>query len=277
MMTSNEVLKEYAAKNPDRWDLALRIDDSSVGYTLNTVYEDYSLFSETVTLDSTGDSPLKRLENTVYDTPVILNDYKSVSVIVDSDKFVIVPEEFSDEDTAENCFRNSFPDFDGDILVSKISGCGASVVSGVEKGLEAFLQRTWYNVTVSHTLVPLAGFFKRRSQLGNVAKMYVTVVGSRYYIIVFNRKGLIFANSYRITNINDAAYFILGVWKMCGLDFEADELMMSGDIRQRQDLMELLRNYIAVVMPSIFPAQLVKYNRDAMNLPFDLILLSLCE
>lgn len=276
-MTSNDVLKEFASKNPDRWNLALRIDDSSVCYTLNTTYEDYSLFSETLELETTGDSCLKRLENTIYDTPVILNEYKTVSVIIDSNKFVVVPEDLYTEDNAEDIFFNSFPEWNGDILTSKINGCGAVLVYGVDKGVEAFLQRTYYNVEISHPLVPLTAFFRRRSQLGNVAKMYVTIVRNRYYIIVFNQKGLIFANSYKVSNINDAAYFILGVWKMCGLDFEEDELMMSGDIKQRQDLMTLLRKYVAIVMPSIFPAQLVRYNRDAMNLPFDLILLSLCE
>lgn len=276
-MTSNDVLKEFASKNPDRWNLALRIDDSSVCYTLNTTYEDYSLFSETLELETTGDCSLKRLENTIYDTPVILNDYKTVSVIIDSNKFVVVPEDLYTEDNAEDIFFNSFPEWNGDILTSKINGCSAVLVYGVDKGVEAFLQRTYYNVEISHPLAPLTAFFRRRSQLGNVAKMYVTIVRNRYYIIVFNQKGLIFANSYKVSNINDAAYFILGVWKMCGLDFEEDELMMSGDIKQRQDLMTLLRKYVAIVMPSIFPAQLVRYNRDAMNLPFDLILLSLCE
>jgi hypothetical protein len=45
----------------------------------------------------------------------------------------------------------------------------------------------------------------------------------------------------------------------------------------REAIMPELRRYINYVMPVIFPSAMFRAGREAMNAPFELIVLPLCE
>ena len=107
--------------------------------------------------------------------------------------------------------------------------------------------------------------------------MYVHLLNGRMDVVCYGREGLFLANTYDYRHSNDAAYHLLNVWRQLGLDQRRDEVQLVGDVDTRRELSNLLRNYIHTVVPVIFPSHSHVLGSDAMQIPFDLTALSLCE
>ena len=64
---------------------------------------------------------------------------------------------------------------------------------------------------------------------------------------------------------------------MLNLDDSNDEMLIAGNNSAREAITTTLREYLAYVMPVIFPSEMFKAGKDALNAPFDLIVLPICE
>ena len=94
--------------------------------------------------------------------------------------------------------------------------------------------------------------------------MYIHLQKKWIDIACFNKKGLLFANSFEYGDIQ-------------GFDQEKDELQLTGDKEPRQIITRIAQEYIRQVMPSIFPPQLFKLGKETLEAPFDLTVIPLCE
>lgn len=264
-------------KSPEKWDLALRITSVGLEYTLCAPMEENSMINGCLNFDLSTENSLRRVENTFYDLPLLVDDYNRVKVVFDTTSFLIIPKDVNSEDDHRSLFSYTFPEFEGDLISIPLKHCDAQIILGIEKGIKAFLERTYANLYIAHSLNPLIDFFMKRALLSNVNKMYVTLIGNKAYVTASANGNLLLANVFDYQNIDDVAFFILSLWKNVNFDALTDEIQIAGDNNHRQELMSILRKYIAFVMPSLFPSSLLKINRDAMNISFDLMLLSLCE
>ena len=97
-------------QHPEAWELLVSIEDKQVKYILYTPTVANSLIIGEV---ACVDNSLQGLEDAIYDTPVLLNEYKRVRIIVHSQHFVLLPEETDDHDCLM-LVRHAFPGNDGD-------------------------------------------------------------------------------------------------------------------------------------------------------------------
>lgn len=123
-------------------------------------------------------------------------------------------------------------------------------------------------------------YFSRKTQLGNTGKIYahITAEPPVVDIVAFGHDGALrLAVTKPVTAAADSAYWILACAREAGLDPASDEILLCGDNAARHELMPLLRRYAGYVMPVIFPSAAFRSGRDALNAPFPLILIPLCE
>lgn len=277
MSSISNSTSDISIPRPQMWKLALRIDKEGIEFTLHSDYEENSLIYRNLRFPKAQEGWLKNIEDIIYDNPILLKEYDKVSVLIESENFIVVPSEVSSEDDAQQLFKFAYPSYEGDIQKSELLRCQATILYEVEKGIIPFLERTYENPKIQHNLRPLCEYFFKKSSLGNVSKIYAYFHGNRLDLCAFHNKKLALTNSFRFHDINDAAYFIINVWQSLKFDVMADELQLSGDKKSREIIMPLLRKYITYVMPTIFPTAMFKAGKDAMLAPFDLIVLPLCE
>ena len=79
-------------QHPEAWELLVSITDKQVDYILYTPSVANSLIVGDV---ARVDDTLQALEDAVYDTPILLNEYKRVRIMVHSQHFVLFPAETS--------------------------------------------------------------------------------------------------------------------------------------------------------------------------------------
>ena len=273
LCTAMEANNHIDIQHPEAWELLVAIDDKRVDYILYTPTVANSLITGQMKLT---DESLQALEDTVYNTPELLNDYQRVRVMVRSRHFVLFPDETSDEDCM-SLVRQAFPDDDGDVAVCHMPQNGVKSAFVMPRGMQAFLGRTFNYPVVYHYLMPLCEYFKSQSTGNEISRMFLHLTDNRMDMVIYRDGALMCANSYPFTNADDMAYFALNAWTTYDMDQLTDELQLAGDGEQRAAMSPVLRKFVKFVMPAVYPAAAMRLGRNAMQAPLDLILLALCE
>ena len=260
-------------QHPEAWELIVAVADKRVDYILYTPSVSNSLIIGQV---SCADDSVQALEDAVYDTPVLLNEYKRVRVLVHSSHFVLLPTDAGDDDAAM-LVREAFPGDDGDAAVCHMTGNDVKIAFLMPRGMQAFLGRTFNYPAVYHHLSPLCEHFKELGHDDNRSRMFINLRNQEMDLAVYRDSLLQCANTYHFTDTADAAYFAMNAWRTLGLDQLNDELQLMGDADQCVAMTPALREYVKFVMPAVFPAEAMRLGRNAMQAPLELILLALCE
>lgn len=260
-------------EHPEAWELLVSVDGKQVNYILFTSAVAGSLAMGQVAI---ADDSLQALEDAVYETPELLNEYKRVRVVVHSPHFVLMPEETTDDDCMM-LLRHAFPNDDGDAAVCILPGNGVKIAYLMPRGMQAFLGRTFNYPQVVHHLAPLCEYFNQQNHGADLSRMFLHLDAERMDMAIYRLGKLVCANTYTFDNAEDAAYFVLNAWRANGLDQLTDELQLTGDADMRAAITPPLRDYVKYVMPADYPAAAMQLGRNAMQAPMELILLALCE
>lgn len=271
------IIEREMIKEPRLWRLALRLDSRALHVMLYNVVEDNSLIYREILLDGAAPSMLRALEDAVYDNPALLSDFARIDCVVDTSVCLTVPTALDKTEMRYRLMAEAYPDFEGETVSCPLQGLDVSILMGVDSEILGFLRRTFNNPSIHHHLAPLCRYFHGKSRLGNTGKMYANFHDSRLDLIAFGKDSLSLANTFEYREPMDAVYYILACRRMLGLDASSDELFLAGDNDARDAVSATLREYLAYVMPVIFPSSMFRAGRDAMRAPFDLIVLPLCE
>jgi len=265
-------------RHPELWNLLLCLKVESVDYVIYTKAQENSLISGSIALDMSFGDYLKSLENCVYDNPLLLKPFGKVRVIADSDHFSLVPTSIADdEDLAEDVYLKSFPDAEDEMSVCVMPRCEVAIVYGLPRGVKSFLQRTFFNPPVCHSLMPLCEYYVSKQAETSLSRMYIHIADGAMKMCLFSKGRLLMANVFGFHSIEDAAYYALNAWQAFSFDALNDEVQLAGDKQLRDQLTPILRKYVNYVMPAIFPAAALRIGHDAVKAPYNLILLALCE
>ena len=258
-------------QHPEAWNLLISVAEGRLDYILYAPSVPGSLVVGEV---DWPDGTLQGLEDAVYAAPVLLGDYKSVRLLVDSQHYVLFPSTVSDDD-CDALLRMAFPGDDGDTVVSALPLCGLKLAMILPPGMRSFLGRTFNYPQVSHRLAPLCEYVK--GQAGAQGLMFIHLLDGSMDLVAFRDGMLQSASSFACTGDQDAAYHALAAWRASGMDQLGDELQFIGSGEMCSATVARLREFVKQVRPARYPAAALQLGRNAMQAPLDLILLALCE
>lgn len=222
----------------------------------------------TIELNS-GDNLKQAIENAVYDTPLLLEEYCRTTIVLHSQHFEVMPAELTP--SAKKVFQASFSSLDGELLVCKVKNTDAAIACDVPNGVTAFLKRTFGNPKLLHHLAPLIAYCAEAYADDNGC-LHININKEKAHIVATLGGKLQLANTYTYRSLDDIIYFALAAFKECHFDSRADKVLITGDNDLRSQLAEQLRQRIAYVMPELMPAStLTALGNDAIKLPFNLV------
>lgn len=254
--------------------LVLDITSENIGYLTHGNGE--AIASGKIKLDTHTGEYRKALENAVYDNAFLLEPYRSTAIALHSQHFQLLPQELIYAGLTNKVMEASFSKLQGEVLTCTVAGTDAGIACDVEDGVVGFLRRTFPGACILHHLASLCAYCVNAYKEDN-ACLHVCVDGKEAHIVVVRQGKLLMANTYHHRTPDDVIYFVLNVWKTCGLDSHRDKLMLTGDNNLRSTLATKLREWIACVMPEVMPAQALHLGRDIFSLPFNLIATALYE
>lgn len=197
------------------WSMALLIAERFIDAMFFPPVGSDDIIYRRLTLDPAAPSHLKAIEDTIYDNPLLLNPFRSISVAVDSNLFVVLPSEL-DADLATIApeaikLASGLTEIPPDeVTVTSVSAPDTAVCSMIPSTLAGFLRRTFYNVELTHPLAPIAAWLPGCDTPEGV--IVASLRDDSRLDIVASRGGrLLLANSFSFDALPDAAWYIMAV------------------------------------------------------------------
>lgn len=274
-MPGSDTLTKDLVARPPLWRLAMRVGAQALDVAINTPLEDHALIYRHFDLDA-GMEPLAAFEDLIYDNPLLLADFGKVDVLIDTPRFTLVPSEIHSDEVRADIVQAIWPDPSLATLAQELP-TGDTLLMAADAGLVSFVRRTFPEGRILHPIGVLATYFAARSGQGNASKLFCRLRPGGVDMVGMAQGRLAVATQAEATTPEDMAYFILATAQTCGMSLDADELCLYGHADLREQVAPLLRPLARYVMPVIFPSEIFKAGKDALQAPFELMILPLCE
>lgn len=276
-MTTTPPLTKELVNDPAYCRLDLRIGMGSMEVMIYNPLEENSLLLRRVELPGDSDGALKQIETFIYDNPLLLSDFRTITAIIESRSFLTVPAPVAESCEPPALLRSADSDTDPRAVVidDRLDVFDAVMLTPLPAATANFLRRTFPNIRLHNALLPFTRYCHSHLTQGNTVKAFVNMRERSLDIVVMSANTLQLLNRFEYRDINDAAFYILNCTE--SMPEEISEILIGGNRDRRDELMPLLRKFRPYVMPMIFPSAMFKAGADAMKSPFDLIILPLCE
>ena len=147
----NALIDKELIGEPRLYDLAMRLEAETLHVLLYRSGEPESIVYRAVPLDAPGLPPERRLEETVYNNPLLLSDFHKVTILVDTTRYAIIPDNATGGDTlfaevlADRMLPDTADDSRAETLFTPMSPAGVTVAGKKEAALLA----RWVAVAVA--------------------------------------------------------------------------------------------------------------------------------
>lgn len=269
-------LQELGISNARQWRLVIKIEAEKFWYAMQSDATD-GFTGGHIDFPAPGKKILcKAIEDAIYNTPLPGNDFNHVDVIIDNNSFLLAPADYVTDDNSEALLRAAFGD-DNDakdnlVFTEKTASPDTTLVWTVDKNICNFFMRTFYNASFSHAIMPVINHSIKRGVLANTPRIFVIADGNSMKVVATEGNRLKMANRFSAKNADDFVYYLLATWKECKFDSTSAEMLFSGNAPWRKEAEDSLRDYIKLVLPDLYPPQLIKISKDTATYPIDMML-----
>lgn len=261
---------------PELWRCALLADRHALHVALVPPVQGENMISRSLTLNAEASTPLKALEDTVYDNPLLLSDFSRIDCAVGGSHHIVVPTPgMPDDDTLEALFEKICgAEEESRTIASAEIGGGATLVYSIPTALESFLQRTFFGINIVHPLAVTGAETVKASEGADGPVM--TVVADdpgRVTVAAASEGQLLMLNSFSYNHPADAAYYVMASRIALGLGNNSGVIRLAGIHHYLEAIAGTLRQYCTRVDRLPLPPSLCRYGREATRLPFPLTLI----
>lgn len=273
------ILDKDMISQPELWRLVLLVSSDRMDVALYPPVVREQMIWRSIMFDSGAQSPLKALEETVYNNPLLLSDFKAVDCLVDYSPWMMIPAEASEADasalmTAAGISGDGYADVE--IYNAGVENALAAVMQ--PRDMKAFLTRTFFNIRFDSRIASLCRYLASHTDGLGQRRAYVSVRGERLTLVALDGQRLLAANEFEVRTATDAAYYVLACMQELGMPMEETDVAVHGDggVTAREAL-DLLKRYVPRCKPVPFPMLRYRPDKFTMQAPFDLLIRPLCE
>lgn len=276
MNSHDKILDKDLIDDTSMWTLAMQFSASGVEVAAYSEIEDNSLIYRSLPLVFDGTTRLRAMEDAVYENPFLLREFRRTFIVVEPEASMLVPHDAGELEAARIADATLGQE-DREWATEESGARNTLIAYGFADGFRRFVRRTFGNDTtpLSHLAV-LSRYFLRKVQRGKPAGMLVNLRKGAIDVIAIERGSLMMANSFICRDVADMAYYVMACRKYTAMNSDAD-LYLCGDSEMREPLAVMLRRFLSSVKPLIFPPAMFRVGREAMQVPFPLIVSPICE
>lgn len=188
----------------------------------------------------TGISLSANMREAFESAPLLQEDYGYVTVMTDSPLLLVSIDQFEEKEQ-ETLYRYSFTGQEQQMVMHYVvPNLNVVAIFSIQKALYTVLTDHFEGrLRIQPLMVSIWNHLYQKNFTGPRQKLYGHFHDRRLEIFAFTQNRFKFSNSFPVSNNpNDALYYLLSVWKLLGLDPSEDELHLSGEMPERQQLKE---------------------------------------
>lgn len=214
------------------------------------------------------------LKEAITQLPELQESYKKVQVLITGPSSM-VPFELFEEERINDLYNFNFPHRKGGtVLYNILPKSNTTILFSLDKSAFQLINETYPHAKYYSVESPVIEYLTEKSKLRETQKLYVYFHERTLNIYIFNNGKLYFANNFTYTELNDAIYFVLQIWKSQGLNQFTDELHLMGVLPDEESTRKELRRYIKQVYQNNPVAEFgLKAEEAQLQIPYDLQIL----
>lgn len=256
--------------------LVMRIDSQGIKAIAWSAFDDDSL--EVVKCDyPSGVDAKQRLEDAIYGNRdfFLQRDYSRVWCLMGGAKVMAVPEDV-DEDEAKTFFHAAFQEQGEFEEFPLLPGSQAKLLTSFAPQEASFLRRTFYNVSLQPSLLPLCKWYMRPELAGRGSRVFVNVRQGGIDVVALKNGRLQLLNAFDCATGDDAVYYVLAVIHTLGFDNDQNTaVMVSGPTEKRSVFMADIKRFWRTVCPVVIPSEMYRLGQAISEVPYEMIVTSL--
>lgn len=248
--------------------LSIRLCTDGFSFYVSSSPEDFTFIpfpiNPTVSLTA-------NLREAISQIPELSEPYKNIQILVDSPS-TILPFECFEEEKIDQLYAFNYPHRKNyTVLYNILPKSNATLLFSIDKSAYQLLAEQFPHAYFYSVETPVMEHLVEKSKLRETQKLYVYFHGCTIHVYIFNNGKLYFANNFTYTDINDALYFILQIWKSQGLNQLTDELHILGDLPKAESTINELHRYIRRIYQNNPVTEFGLKAEDAkLDIPYDL-------
>ena len=253
--------------------LMIRVSRHSLAFAVSNPIAVNKVEYEPYTVRS-GISMAANLREAFQECTLLGRGYQRAQALIDSPVLMVPIQEF-EEENVEDFYHHTMPGQQGvEVVYQVLPELKAVALYSINRDLKLVMTDHFKNVRFMPLMQPVWQLHHKRSYTGISRKLYGHFHDRTLEIFSFEKNRFRFCNSFDTNRINDAVYFLLYVWKNLAMDNTTDELHLSGDMPEREQLIEQLHRFVKKVY-ILNPT--AEFNRTPVSLikgmPLDLVTL----
>ncbi|MBQ8443701.1 MAG: DUF3822 family protein [Bacteroides sp.] len=194
--------------------------------------------------------------------------YGQINILIDTPRFTSVPFDLFEDEETEALFYHNFPERENETILCNILGkSNIALLFGMDKHAHQLLGEQFPNARIFACVCPLIEYFTQKSRESNQRRLYAYFQAHQMTVFAFDKGKLLLVNTFNCKQTSDQIYYILYVWQQLGFNQEKDQLLLTGKMENKEELLTELNKFLRQVTP--LPMQ--------DNLPFDIQTLMTCE
>ncbi len=270
------ITDKVTIENSEKYILSIRINPDGLSFSLYnpSVPENYFFYEKR--FDAPGNYA-GSLKDFFFQHPFLSWPYLRTNILFTTPLYTLVPADIFVEKQQQQYLDFTFEKEKSQILSDRLKSPDAYLVYGVNEEMYEFCCRSLLPSRIGHYLAILVPGWSEYAARTMQNQMYVIFHPEHMDVACFDRKGLIFLNSFQGYDPDDLLYYIMYIWHRQDFNQLKDQLLITGDPGQVALLMPALYKYIARVDKVDTPSDAYLIGGEILKAPIDLISLSLCE
>ncbi len=199
--------------------------------------------------DGSTDELLREIENSVYDNPIVMDDF-STDIIIETPRYIFVPSELNDiEGGVDEVYNRIYHSREEDIMEDEFGD--AICLYSLCEGLQPFLQRTFPGARIMCHITPMA--FKFREQGSDNKSVNIELREDDADFITFDGKRFLQAATHKYSNEADILYHLFNLLDSYNISSKDVMVYVSGRRQIKTQLIAMMRKYVKYVMLTMVP------------------------
>ncbi len=193
-----------------------------------------------------GISQAANMREALDNVPLLQEEYGHVTAMIDCPILLMSIDQFN-ENEQETLYRYTFPGQEQQAVMHYVvPNLNVVAIFSIHKALLTVLNDNYEGrLRIQPIMVNIWGHMYQKNFTGPRQKLYGYFHDRQLDIFAFAQNRFKFSNSYPVgNNPNDALYYLLSVWKQLGLDPSEDELHLSGEMPERQQLKDEATRFV---------------------------------
>ncbi|MGM9758704.1 MAG: DUF3822 family protein [Parabacteroides sp.] len=259
----------------EEYIVSIRLWPDGFSFSGHSPSLDDSFFHTAVPLEA--DKPYSTsLQELLDDNACLKWPYKKLLVQCGSPQYSWIPREGLDDKQKAELFAFTFSTPQQHCVADRSLPGSSDLLFGMDRDIHSLCCQQLRAPQFRHYLSAPVQLWMRQTGKIQLRALYVLFHAGRIDLIGLNEGQLLFCNSFRVRQPEDAVYYILYVWQQLGFDVEKDSLFLGGE-EETEAVRTFITSYVRHVNPITVPSEAYLLGTQLAQVPIDLISLFICE